>query len=645
MTKHKLIIGTYNSVSPDCNNDQLEKKYQNSYKPLLKILYEFPRIKASLHYSGILLEWLDEYHPEIFSIINEMIKRRQVELIGGGFYDPIFSLIPGKDRLTQIELLTTYIRRKFGRRPRGFWLTEQVWEQHICSSIKSSGMNYIFLDENQFKRAGIEGPELYKPCYTEDQGKILTVIPIHTSLTDTGMGMKAAGFLELLSTIKIPEEGVYSLIFEGEKILSPKDIEWFKDLFSILTTSSNAAFSFERSGDYVRSLSTLKKLYFPASSGCNVEYLAMSTQKQKKWNKNKKFNQKNDQFCYPAGYFRQFLSKYEESNLLYSRMLYTHDNVSQIRKDKSRKRSASEEIFKSQSHFPFWHGIHQGFYDAHLRQHAYQCLIRAEKNIREKGIFSTHLHAVDFDMDGEVEYIYHGQFINGYVHRKGARLFELDYIISPWNYLNTIQRLPEYYHLDDIEKVYTDSYPRDAFVDHFFAENVTELDFERNNYTELGDFISKPFNVMEIDKEHKELVFEREGRVLGKTILLKKRYKFRKNLIEVNYRIENKSKNVFQSVFSTEINLSFKYPESIKLPVSNNDIRETGILDKENKVFITIQSLEKMNLWQFPVYSHTKGEEGIENKYQFQCFLFHSNISLKNEEVWENTFTIKLEKK
>ena len=119
--------------------------------------------------------------------------------------------------------------------------------------------------------------------------------------------------------------------------------------------------------------------------------------------------------------------------------------------------------------------------------------------------------------------------------------------------------------------------------------------------------------------------------VLGKTILLKKRYKFRKNLIEVNYRIENKSKNVFQSVFSTEINLSFKYPESIKLPVSNNGIRETGILDKENKVFITIQSLEKMNLWQFPVYSYTKEEEGIEKKYQFQCFLFHSNLSLKNE--------------
>lgn len=173
MTKLKLIVGTYNSEPPGSTDYQLELKYQNSYKPFLKVLYEYPKIRASLHYSGALLEWFEQKHPEILILINEMIKRRQVEMIGGGFYSPVLALIPAKDRINQIELLTTYIRKKFGRRPRGFWLTEYIWEPFICSSIHSSGMNFTFLEDAQFERAGVDKKKYMSPATLKIRGRLL----------------------------------------------------------------------------------------------------------------------------------------------------------------------------------------------------------------------------------------------------------------------------------------------------------------------------------------------------------------------------------------------------------------------------------------------------------------------------------------
>ncbi len=649
MVKRRLLIGTYNAISPGSTYEQLEKMYQNSCKPLLQLLYEFPKIKASFHYSGILLEWLEEHHSELFIIINEMVKRRQVELLGGGFYDPVLSVIPGKDRLNQIEMLTTYIRKKFGRRPRGFWLTERVWEPHVCSSIKSSGMNYVFLEEDQFRHAGLEGHELYRPCYTEDQGKILFVLPVHTHLVNSRRHTRVENFLESILTGKIPEDGVVSLIFDGETINSGEDISWFRQLFTLLTGAYSKNFSFERPGDYVRSLGVLKKVYFPVSSGSGIAFYAMSTAKQREWNKHiKKVRVKSGTFCSPTGYFRQFFSKYSESNFLYARMLYTHDLVSQIRNDKSRKRSASEEILKSQNHYSYWHGVNPGVYDRSARQYAYGSLINAEKNIREKGVFSTHLQALDFDMDGGDEYIYHGQYINAYIHRTGARIFELDYMIASWNYTNTMRQYAESYHTDDEVQRDAETTIRGAFIDHFISDSVTQKDFEKGIYHDSEDFSRGNFELQDLDKEHKELILLKRGTVEGKKITLEKKFKFRKNLIEVRYRITSGETESLSIVLATEMDFSFHSPDEKDLIIqSESDVRVSShlITDLKNKVLISLQSSIPCRLWKFPVYSRTKHGARIEKMYQFTCFLLPWNIDLETGKVWENTITVKLEKK
>lgn len=655
MTKLKLIVGTYNSEPPGSTDYQLELKYQNSYKPFLKVLYEYPKIRASLHYSGALLEWFEQKHPEILILINEMIKRRQVEMIGGGFYSPVLALIPAKDRINQIELLTTYIRKKFGRRPRGFWLTEYIWEPFICSSIHSSGMNFTFLEDAQFERAGVDKKEIYEPCYTEDQGKTLAVIPVHTKLIAKAVKQNPEDFIDNLSKIKIAGPNtIVSLMIDGS-LMNCSDSEqlsckWIDKFFSLLSEKYSSGFKFTRAGDYVKTLSLLKKIYFPVSSGRNIDFLALSSEKQREWlNSRNRHNKKTEKNC-PQGYFRQYLTKYEESSLLYSKMLFTHNLVSQIKSDKSRKKSAGEEILKSQSHYPFWHGKYTGFYDPSLRQYAYRSLINSEKNIREKGKFSTNLQTFDFDMDGSDEFLYRGQYINVYVHKRGGRLFELDYLVTPWNYLNTVRRYPESYHTLENIKYKTDKYSRDSFMDHFFSSQTEKIDFETGNYIEKGDFLSGIYNLQEMDREHKEFVLTREGVVNSLPVLLEKKYNFKKNFIEVTYRIKNQGMNSLKGAFGVELNFSFFSPEKKHLQIRYDNTENEGsadlaIHDLKNKVLISLNSGSEFDLWDYPVYSNTKIKDIGEDIYQYNTFVLRWNIDIKPGEMWENIVTLKLEKK
>ncbi|HEV7217617.1 MAG TPA: 4-alpha-glucanotransferase, partial [Terriglobales bacterium] len=67
----------------------IERAYQKSYLPFVQLLLRNPFLRVGLHYSGGLLEWLEKAHPEYFKSLKTLVDRGQVELVGGGFYEPI----------------------------------------------------------------------------------------------------------------------------------------------------------------------------------------------------------------------------------------------------------------------------------------------------------------------------------------------------------------------------------------------------------------------------------------------------------------------------------------------------------------------------------------------------------------------------
>ena len=140
-----------------------------------------------LHFTGSLLEWMERAHPEYFDLLRALVQSGQVEIVGGGFYEPILIAIPPEDRHEQITRLADYIEKHFGARPRGAWLAERVWEPQIPSSLAPSGVEYTLVDDNHFLGAGFELEQLYGYYLAEDQRHTVKVVarPESTAIPDS----------------------------------------------------------------------------------------------------------------------------------------------------------------------------------------------------------------------------------------------------------------------------------------------------------------------------------------------------------------------------------------------------------------------------------------------------------------------------
>jgi hypothetical protein len=667
MKSINLIFGIHNHKPIGCSHDEFEDTYQKVYKPFLSILNEYPEIPVALYYSGIILEWMEKNHPEYFALLREMLKNKQLELIGGGYFDPILSMIPSSDKLGQIELLTTYIRANFGNRPRGIWLTEQEWDPALAQVLNNCGMEYLFLDNIIFKAAGLSNDGLYYSYLTEDQGKMINVFPISRGLNQLFQRYKPKDALKFIKN-RADESGERIICYfeDGENWFHDNykyDREykqrWLKKFLSLLKENQEWIKPVHPKA-FLSNQNVFRKVYLPYYSSSEV----------RKWFSPvpKKFSCPLIKMLKPSYTmvkgFKQFFSRYPESNLMYSKMLYTHILVNQLRGDKYRKKASKEDLWKAQCHFAYWPNKYLGMYSHALRKEVYKRLISAEKGTRIAGIFLTSIIATDFDMDGENEYIYQGSVINVYVHNKGGAVFELDYIPAYWNYLDTIARSRENYHRTDDNGYTGDWYMRKAFLDHFFTDKTTIDEFDCMQYKELGDFINEKYSLQELDRDKNTIVLQRDGNIITnkkkQPLRIIKKYWMKKNSIQVSYKIINISKIVLTSQFAIELNLSFASHEKKELTITAlrgksskkiinkktevNNIGQLALEDKVNNVSISFYADKNYKLWSFPVETLFRDRQRVIKTYQSSCFIPQWPLCLEPDEEWNVDVALSISK-
>lgn len=666
-----LIFGTHNSQPVGNFDTVIEQVYQRAYKPFISIINTFQDFPVTLHYSGVLFEWLEEKHPEFLMVLDEMVKRKQVELLSGGYYEPVLSLIPNSDKLGQIEILTTFIRAHFGQRPRGSWVTERVWEPNYASILQHSGIEYIFLDDIHFKSAGVDDDGLYYPYLTEDQGKIISVFALSKPLRyiiPYRSPEEVVHFLNNLAT----EEGnrVIAIIDNGEKFgewegsyrlcYEEKWLSRFIELIRLNKESIKPIHPVK----YLKKYHCREKIYFPSMLYDEMmewilSYTRFTRQNEQKRKTTIRFGENG---FLPGGLFRGFLCKYPESNLMYSKMMYVNILVNQIRGDRYKKKAAKEELWKGQSNHAYWHGKFGGIYFNHLRKEVYRSLIEAELLTRAKGVFLPSLIKSDFDMDGREEILFSGSRMNAYVHTKGGKLFELDYLPARWNYMDTLSRYAEYYHSYMEKENGYDWYLRKAFIDHFCEANTDIFSFSKMKYVELGDFINTYYSVENIDKDNFELTLKRDGNIkIWDTLYpvqIIKKYMFIKTRITVHYTITNCSETQLVLFFGVEINLALSSNKAggsqvsviqgkAKIPLKENfqevnNISSFNTKDLLNNVIINVNIDNPCSLWVLPVETFSQSIEKVDKIYQSTCFMPFWNFALPKGESWETTFTLEL---
>jgi hypothetical protein len=654
MNSLKLIIGSYNHVPIGICEDEMERIYTQKLKPLIVSLNKYPRIQAVLHYSGVLLQRIEKNHPEFFMLMKDLIARKQVELMGGGFHEPLLPLIPLSDKIGQIEMLTTYIRREFGKRPQGCWLPALAWEQNLPGVLNTCGMGYTFLSEKQFLRAGLSGADLHAPCISEDQGKLITIFPFSTRQAFDLLREKPSRMLKKLA--EAGDDRILSvfpgLVMEDGSPLGEEAIQgFFEDL-----SRCDSFVEFTTPGKLYKSLRGLKKAYF--SGSVEEEFCGRVREAE---------NAGQDGADSP----RQFLINYPEANGIYSKMMFISVLINQLRGDKSRKRTAREELWKAQGYDVFCFTQYGGIYRNTTRNAVYRALLGAERITREKNAFTASLSAFDFDLDGEGEYLFQDVHINCYVKVRGASIFELDYLPKTWNYLDTLASgRPSLGQSarDNRRTGFTD------FLSPFDSsfKGLAKKDPAGFSGPAYGDPAGRccgteQYEVQEVDKARGRLRFRLPSRpeLPFGAMEIEKSYQIKENAITVRYRLLNRGKNRERFCFIPRLDLSFpgEGEPYLRIAALSSGVREplqlsqaggTGTLanigavefrDIKNETTITLNSLRHFDLWLYPLRLPCCPGGQASSWYQSTCVMPVTRISLEPEGFWEGEYTLRIGQK
>lgn len=665
MGKINLILGSVNTFSLGASNSRVDELYQNHLRPFIQAVYARPSIQLTMYYSGAMIDWLEENKSEYLTVLAEIFTQKRLEFLGGGYFDPIFPVIPKLDRIGQIEHLTTRIRQICGKRPHGAWLSNFFWEPDIPGTLHTAGIEYTFLDDTFFQRAGMEEKDLLYPAITEDQGKTLVVFPI--SGTGRSMFWKKSPeqLMEWIISQGDRNDGrVLGLVYDanistGHEGDEAEQKKLWLDRFLDLLEEAQVKGLVETvlPPRLLKAAGYMTRAYFEAPTieevhGASVGQSITSSHGELQVllpgiNRLGYFAQKN---------VRHSLARYPEANLLYAKMQYIHSLVSQLKGDKYRKQASRESLWKAQNHAAYWHGPDGGLYRNLYRKAAYRNLIDSEKATREKGIFAPGVVSIDFDFDGVDELLYQGNELNAYIHCKGGMLFELDYLANPWNYADTCSRHPEMYHLSADEAEGYDAYPRRMFLDHFIKAGVSLDDFNRCNHVEQGSFLHDTYTVQSMDRESHTIVLSNRGSVDldGRRLSLdmEKTYRFQKNHIMVKWQLRNTSQGRISSIFSPELNLGFASQDQGDLRVFTKEGKIRGeeigpssqviqgyhdlsFHDQLRKVTLHVLSSHNDGFWMFPLVTSVKTTECIIHEYQATCLMPRWTIDLEPGAVFE----------
>ncbi len=450
-------VGNFDSV--------FEQTYQRSYLPFVQCLLRHPGVRIGLHYSGPLLEWLEQRHPEFFRYLQELTSREQIELVGGGFYEPILVSIPLGDQIRQIQLMRNYLREKFGREPEGAWLAERVWEPQVPSALASAGVGYTLVDDVHFLAAGFEQGQLFGDYVTEDRGLTVRVLPGQKTLRyllPFRPSEETIGFLR--DAAERYPGGMAAMGDDCEKFGAWPGTHdhcyrdgWLDHFFATLENSAEWL-NVDPPGQYIRGHQPLGRADLPTASYTEMMEWTLPTRARTAFHSiNQEFSNRPDvQRFLRGGPWRAFFTKYPESNLLHKKMLRISEKCRSVASKRisahksSKQQLAEKHLLRAQCNDAYWHGVFGGIYAPHLRTELWRELVRAEMLLEDvvlKHSDDLQVEQSDFDGDGRTELYVTSKSLAALLRpADGGTLAALDYRPSAVTLINSMQRRPEAYH-------------------------------------------------------------------------------------------------------------------------------------------------------------------------------------------------------
>ncbi|MBN1592801.1 MAG: DUF1926 domain-containing protein [Candidatus Coatesbacteria bacterium] len=579
-----------------------EYAYKSSYLPFIETMERFPSVKVAVHVTGTLWEWLESHHPEFFGLLKKLCERGQVEILGGGFYEPILSVIPPWDQQEQIKLMNQRVKKRFKKEPTGMWVAERIWEPQLASIIARGGIKYVVLDDYHFNAAGLPTSDLLGHFVTEDAGEELAVFPISERLRYQIPFAQPNEPIEFMEKMASSEEPRLIMMFDDcEKFgVWPGTHKWVfteRWLEKFLTMVSEADFiETVTPSEYMESHEPRGRVYLPTCSYSEMgewtlpmepaliyEELVSRLKNENSLDRYRPFVR--------GGFWRGFLAKYAESNYMHKRMWHVSKQVHSIKGKKGAK-EASADVMRAQCNCAYWHGVFGGLYLPHLRFAIYRKLIEAEaavQNAQHGDEDWVSLAKDDIDSDGHEEVMVENRNLACVFSPVGGAMAELDCRRSFTNVTDTLSRHKEAYHaslgkasdassssehasIHDrqrevseriLKNLHYDWHPKMSFLDHFLPLGTDLACIRDSRYRDLGDFVKTSFEVDTTCSDRTAIVrFKRKGALypghIPQPLKLGKRFAIERTGSKINcdYRIDYEGQESVEAIFAVEFSFA-----------------------------------------------------------------------------------------
>lgn len=693
-----LILGNHNHQPVGNFDFVFESTYQKAYKPFLDMLEKYKDIKFNFHYTGSLLSWIEKNHPEHIEKLKNLAKEKRIEIQSGGFYEPIMPSIPDKDKDIQIKKLNNYIKDKFKVKANGAWIAERVWEPTLVKNLAKNGIEYIMIDDSQFLTTGIDTKNIYGYFITDNENYKLNIFPISQELRYLIPFREAEKSIEYLKSIATEEgDRVVVLHDDGEKYGDwpgtqkwVYEDKWLENFFEALSKEKDIIKTTTYS-EYIKKYPPVSKIYIPNGSYEEMLTWVLPAKVQDEFHsKLEELKKSNENEIITrfmrGGFWRNYFSKYSESNRMNKRMIYASNIFDRFKfkrnKDKIKedKEIALDYLLQGQCNCPYWHGTFGGLYLNNLRHATYSNLIKST-SISEKNIYGENYFIkknIDFDMDGRDEVIISSEKETLIFHSLSGSLIEWDLKKeNPINLIDTLKRREEAYHISAMrntnnnnqneghvsiheiakkvdEKIAKylvfDKNEKVFGVDHFLNKIPSAEEFQLLQYEENSNFFESFYKIIEdkIDKDFAKVIFKRKGKINGKEINLIKKYIVNSKggfLLEATF--ENKSGEEIEFVYALENNITLlaggekdRYYTGEDKRISEN-LSETGewtgkifaMTDEAYiKIKILIEAEEETTFLYMPNYTISDAVDKLEMNYQNSTIVCLKKINLKPNE-------------
>ena len=99
------FVLAFHNHQPVGNFDHVfQEAFDQSYKPFLDVFEATKSLKISFHITGPLYDWLEANEPKYLTRLARLVKQGRVELLGGGFYEPLLSLMKQQVRMKHLRV-------------------------------------------------------------------------------------------------------------------------------------------------------------------------------------------------------------------------------------------------------------------------------------------------------------------------------------------------------------------------------------------------------------------------------------------------------------------------------------------------------------------------------------------------------------